>query len=431
MQNPEPSLAMGPTTLRERIESIDILRAIALFGVVAMHAMSWSGQEVFRIYHAEAFMPRDSAFDAMAYYAVAIVIVRKSYTLFALLFGFGLAMQMEKAEARGTNRWAFVGRRCGALLLIGAIDYVFISFGDVLMEYACIGFLLPLMARLKPRTCIIVASALIVGSFSYPLWASWFHMDPAATGLQVVVPPADQLPALMHHWLDDPWSSYSQRAWLRFKGIPANALWLIKYEGANAAALFLVGMAAWKSRLPLRIQEWAPGLRTFVTIGLPVGLAIAWIDANPGHWIPDRWIDVGHGGWWTLLTGVGRLILAASYAVLVFLLLDRHAWHDRLKVLGPMGRMALTNYLMQFEALNLIFNRRPGFGLFAWVSMKAALVSWIAICVFQVWFSRWWLARFEFGPAEWLWRCATYWKWQPFRKVTAPSIPNSMSAQEA
>ena len=97
--------------------------------------------------------------------------------------------------------------------------------------------------------------------------------------------------------------------------------------------------------------------------------------------------------------------------------MQRERWRRILSGLGDVGRMALTNYLAQSLVYLFVFY---GFGLGLMRYGGALVCLLIAVPAFalQIGFSRWWLARYRFGPAEWLWRSATYGRWQPFRRET-------------
>ena len=111
---------------------------------------------------------------------------------------------------------------------------------------------------------------------------------------------------------------------------------------------------------------------------------------------------------------LGSLVLAAGYFGIVVVLAGRPACHRVLKWLAPFGRMALTNYIMQSVILILLFHGYAG-GLYGEVSRASQIFVVVAIVVFQIALSAWWLKRFRFGPLEWLWRSATYMSWQRLR----------------
>ena len=102
------------------------------------------------------------------------------------------------------------------------------------------------------------------------------------------------------------------------------------------------------------------------------------------------------------------------YASAIVLLAQRETWKRRLAPLAAVGRMALTNYLLQTLICTSIF-LGYGLGFYGTVGPAAGLVLTIVIYAFQVVFSVWWIGRFHFGPAEWLWRTLTYGKLQPMR----------------
>ena len=103
-------------------------------------------------------------------------------------------------------------------------------------------------------------------------------------------------------------------------------------------------------------------------------------------------------------------------AILVFLFHSGSAWRDRLGYLAPVGRMALTNYLTH-SVLYLVLLSGIGLGLYGEVGPALCVVLSIAIFTAQMAFSRWWLARYRFGPAEWVWRTLTYGQGQPMTLI--------------
>jgi uncharacterized protein len=124
-----------------------------------------------------------------------------------------------------------------------------------------------------------------------------------------------------------------------------------------------------------------------------------------------------HGVIQPLVYAFGVPALSLFYAAGICLLYGNSSNHKLLRVFSPVGRMALTNYLMQSVICCFIF-MNYGLGFFARVG--PANLLWIAFVIYtmQAVFSRWWLSRYWFGPMEWLWRSATYKKWQPIVKKT-------------
>ena len=111
----------------------------------------------------------------------------------------------------------------------------------------------------------------------------------------------------------------------------------------------------------------------------------------------------------------GILALALAYLSALVLLFHRSAtWHRRLGYLAPVGRMALTNYLTH-SVLYFVLFTGVGLGLYGEVGPASCVVLAVIIFAAQMTFSGWWLARYRFGPAEWVWRTLTYRQRQPMR----------------
>jgi uncharacterized protein len=133
---------------------------------------------------------------------------------------------------------------------------------------------------------------------------------------------------------------------------------------------------------------------------------------------------IGADSYWIPATAplaeAGVLAMSFSYlAAIVLLFYGSDRWKHRLSLLAPVGRMALTNYLTHSVLYLLLFSG-VGLGLYGNVGPALCVVLSITIFAAQMAFSRWWLARYRFGPAEWLWRTLTYGERQPIRAtVTA------------
>ena len=147
--------------------------------------------------------------------------------------------------------------------------------------------------------------------------------------------------------------------------------------------------------------------------GLIFGLTAATVDLIWGLWLRD---DSNFLFWpealLALIVRLGGAALALGYLAALTLLLQRGVWKKMLAPLASVGQMALTNYLLQSVAFVLLFF---GYGL-GWFGQTSAFIGLLlALLLFalQIVFSRWWLRHFRFGPFEWLWRSATYWKFQP------------------
>ncbi len=155
--------------------------------------------------------------------------------------------------------------------------------------------------------------------------------------------------------------------------------------------------------------------RTLAWVGWPFGLAFSvssTILMYQPNWIEGRGSDMLGG----LLGWCGQVLLCAAYVGTFVLLLRKAFWQRVLSFLAPLGRMALTNYLMHSLVFSTLFYGY-GAGWFGDVSRFPQMGLVLAMITFQAIFSRFWLSQFNYGPMEWLWRSATYLKWQTLRRT--------------
>ena len=142
-----------------RIAAIDIIRGLALFGVLQVNLVSFSGQ-CYADWSGGTYV--GGALSGPLSLIREMLIDGKAMSCFSILFGIGLAIQMERAMARGISFGRFAARRLGALALIGVAHAVFIWNGDILLDYAVIGLLLLPLLRARVRTILLVAAGAFV-----------------------------------------------------------------------------------------------------------------------------------------------------------------------------------------------------------------------------------------------------------------------------
>ena len=153
-----------------------------------------------------------------------------------------------------------------------------------------------------------------------------------------------------------------------------------------------------------------------IGLGLGLGLNVAalMILQHPVARISMSLIATGQ-----VLFGLGQFVLSAGYLGAVVMLLGSDKWAARMKWLAPIGRMALTNYIMHSVILTTLFYGYAA-GFYGQISRAPQMLIVLAIVLFQVAFSAWWLGRYRFGPLEWLWRSLTYKELQPLRITSQP-----------
>ena len=185
--------------------------------------------------------------------------------------------------------------------------------------------------------------------------------------------------------------------------------------------MFLIGTWFVRSGVMEDTAKHLAFFRKLALYGLPVGIGLGVLSGfiAMSHTPGDR-----HDGWGIArgLTMLGNLPACLGYVGLVVTMLHSRTALSRIRVLAPLGRMALTNYLMQSVICMFAFY---GFGLGHWGMPRAQQVLFVVgVCAAQIVFSHWWLARLRYGPMEWVWRGFTYRQVPPLRIAgTADAAP--------
>jgi uncharacterized protein len=391
----EVARPLDPT---DRARHIDIIRGIAVFGLI------WSNL------NAGFFSGPVTAADSAARWATTVFSAGKFFTLFSLLFGVTLAMQLERAEHGSSSfaaRWA---RRMLALFVIGWAHALLFWPGDILREYAIAGAMLVIFRRAKNRTVLVAAVAALM------LAASRDSFSVTVTRLI-----GGDIEAVRHREQPDSAQllrrrlagealrsgTYSDVVRTRIEVFPREQLlrasspagplnWISPWY----LGLFLLGLVLGRRKIVQQPEQHRGVVLALLTVGATVGLPLnvylaatpAWLVNNPVYWP---------------LAIVAKLTLSLGYLGGLLLLLQRRTWLTRLRWLAPVGRLALTNYVAQ-TAFLMFIKSGYGLGLEPILGWFACFVVALLFYLVQVWWSNWWVGRFRFGPLEWLWRRLSY-----------------------
>lgn len=403
----------GPVVPRQRIATIDILRGFALFGILLVNMQLFNGSFVGMV--AGLNKPATTP-DQWAHWLVVFLAEGKFYSIFALLFGLGLALQYQRAEASGARFGPYWLRRMGVLLVIGILHAYLIWTGDILILYSLLGAALLLWRKARPRTLLIwtLALLLIPLLINVALWAlialgaqqigeaAMAEVMNEATGVYTtMVAEADRVYAT---------GSYIAVTWQRVSemGLVYSTL---PFMAPNVFAMMMLGLYVGKRRIFEDIPAHLPFIRKLWVWGLVIGVIgnflYVYFGDQASRTNPTPRLLIA-------LTGqtFGAPALAIFYMTSLTLLAQQSNWRQRLAPLSYVGRMALTNYLLQSVICTLIFYGY-GLGMYGRLGAAATIVLAVVIYSLQVLFSNWWLRRFQFGPMEWLWRTLTYGKRQP------------------
>lgn len=385
-----------PVPPHSRVAAIDVLRGVALFGVLMVNLIT-----EFRVSLFQQFLPstmHGSGLDRMVDAVVSVGMESKAFALFSLLFGIGLAIQFERL-ATNRRRLSLLVRRLLVLLGLGLVHLCFVWNGDILTEYALIGLLALPFLYVSNRALLAACVVALLVHAAMPSWIPESFLGPDEAGLRQYVHVASSV------YASGTWSEI-----VRFniaeipRIVPLHVL-----VAPRTFALFLLGMLVWRTGLFRRPERHRRVLVGTAVLGLVLGVGMNFLE------LPEA-----GSSWHPLVLVVSALrtlspvVLALGYGATCVAL---HAFTGAgrvLALLGPLGRMAFSQYLAQSLVFGWIFFGY-GLGLFGRLSPSHAMVLGIAVYLAQVLVSHWWLKRFRFGPMEWLWRTLMYGVRQPWR----------------
>jgi uncharacterized protein len=417
-ERPSPSAGLPelhPISVTERHAILDVLRGFALYGVLLANLV-WLTTDMV-LTDARLRQLPTATLDPVAKAFVVFFIDGKFYTLFAFLFGLGFSLQIQRAAMHGGALVPLYTRRLAVLLLVGALHIPLIWYGDILLVYASLGFALLLFRRARP-TLRLLALALVLALFARATFTGYDAVTRPPEASQRVSSDAQKDAATKEARLAAFLSGYPRVVrenvavyWgdLFIRGF---ALILLP----QAFARFLFGLYVGKRGVVERVATYIPLMRR----AFPWLIAVAIVGNGIG--LVHEWLEHQHhmelsGSWWTVATiplvEAGVLALSGLYVCgICMLFYGSDRWQKRLARLAPVGRMALTSYLTH-SVLYLLLFTGAGLGLLGNVGPTICVALSVPIFWAQVVVSGWWLRRYRFGPAEWVWRSLTYGRAQP------------------
>jgi uncharacterized protein len=365
---------LAPTAPGERLVQLDVLRGLALFGVLLENLQHF----VVPSYAAFAAGPDATWLDQTALGAVRLLCDNKVYAIFAFLFGYGIALQMRRTESGfvGIHLW-----RMAILFLIG-VAHSMLWDGDILATYALLGILLlPLRNRRDSVLRSVTVGGLVAPSLVFLSLVAW------AGTLDLTARDALAESVAAH--------TYPLR------------------QSSFAFAAFTLGLASGRRGALADAARFVARTRSALVPALVVG-GLCNIAALPLLDSPGQGSLSKSGIAIEVLLAIATPTLAFVYVHLALHLFTRPDWSARLRPIADVGRTTLTNYLLQ-SAVGVAVLARTGLGPLGPITPPVGIVLAVALFAAQVAASRWWLARFRFGPVEWLWRAATYGTLPPLR----------------
>lgn len=425
---------LGPVQAAERIASIDVLRGFALLGILVMNINAFALPAA--AYANPHVAGGAEGADLWTWLLSHLLFEFKMVTIFSMLFGAGLVLMSERAAARGGEVKGVYLRRNLWLLVIGALHGYLLWFGDILFHYGLSGLLLYFFRRWPARRLLAIAAALILINVPLFLWFGSMALEQKrlaeraegklAAGAKPeeldeeergaleqwggmrpeMAPTAEDLRAEIDVHRDGYRGILVGRAkrTLMMQTVYFLLFGMWRTTGAMLLGMALMKLGVFSARLPARFYSG------WIVAGYGAGLPIVWIGARGmiAHRFDLEYMVGGVG----VFNYFGSLLVAMAHVGVVMRLCQSGALGWLRERLAAVGRLALSNYLLQSAVCTTLFYGY-GFGLFASLSRAELQGVVLAVAALQLAVSRPWLERFRFGPVEWAWRSLTYGKRQP------------------
>ena len=374
-------MKLSPVTVGNRVEALDLMRGFALLGIFIANMLHFHSPYLY-------FDPFTWFDDIQAFKGIDIFVEASFYPIFAMLFGYGLNMQYEKAVANRSPFAPVAARRLGILLGFGLLHAFFIWYGDVLFTYAIMGFLIIALVRVPAKWLVSIAAVLYIvpTTFFYLVTRFLPNMDGYSNIQEIEL-------SISAYALGTYGEIFTYRffEWLFF-GLSSTFMGFF-----IVLPIIIMGVALSKWKVVERANELRGRIAGVTVVTLALGI---WIKALPHIGKPTTDVVM-------LQDTFGGIILAAGYVGLMLLISTIPLFTTVFKPISKVGRMSLTTYITQSIVATLIFYAY-GFGLYGKVDVQTGTLIAVGVFAIQVLFAELWLSKFRIGPLEWLWRKGTY-----------------------
>jgi uncharacterized protein len=409
--------SIAPVQLKDREVFMDVLRGIAILGIFIANL------QYFSFYYPKAagtFIYPD--LDHQFSFLHAMFIEGKFYSIFSLLFGWGIALQISRSKADDPATAKFIRRRLWFMMLLGGIHLLFIWTGDIVAFYAMVGFLLVALRKKSNKKLLMIGISLILSPIVLYFLKMKFLWLNAPAGIL-----AECSNYLQVHLAGIPKGTDDAEVIKQSHSLITDIKVNLSNTPFRYAYLFfvsripkvlgmmLIGFVIGRSGIYKRLMEYKKQLLWFIIVALVVSIPANYMLA---HYMetPNNYYNFKIEGWYeTVVYAVGVAPLAMVYTILLALLFQQKIIQTILKPIAPVGKMAFSNY-MSHSIIGIITFHAIGFGYMQQVGPLAWTVFAVIVFIFQIIISTVWLKYFEFGPIEWIWRSLTYGKKQKMLK---------------
>src|SRR5688572_7681498 len=391
--------AVAPVQESDRYEAMDVVRGVAVLGILILNIQSFAMP--FAAYFNPTALGEPSARDFAIWSVNYVFADSKFMTMFSLLFGAGVLLMTTRIAERGGRPALIHYRRMFWLLAFGLAHAYLIWYGDILVLYAICGLMIYPARRLAPRSQFIlglavlsVASLVAVGATFMPpeqmreISDTFWSPPPERIGREMF--------AFQNGWLAQMPVRVAHSWEFHAMGLWVFGIW-------RAGGLMLIGMALLKWRV-LTGEREPSFYGKLAAVGLGVGLPlVAWglVRNNANGWTIDAFFAGAQWNYW------GSVLVSLGWIGVTLRLWRADVARGLFARLAAVGRMAFTCYILETLICTTVFYGH-GLGFFGSVDRMGQMLITFGVWLVLLAFAPAWLARFRFGPLEWLWRTLTY-----------------------
>jgi len=385
---------------------LDVFRGFSILGIFAVNIVIMNSTFLNQDEFAKQWT---SNIDLVSERILKLFFYTKFFPIFSLLFGLGISMQAIKLFDKNKFSFSFFARRMFVLFIFGIFHIVFLWSGDVLNFYAVLGLFTVFMMKRSNKIILVFAAVLLLFPFYDQVFGYFFNL--------INFQPETYLNGYTGETVNQTITNgtYVEGMKLRLLEYVSNIPMVLGFFAPIATSMFLLGLYLGKNKihesLEVFIQQIKKPMLLIAVLTNSYRLVFLFLLPNFEIYSAENFRGIFF-----------KLMIISDVAMgLFYLWAIAWLWYNTklrtiLSVLQYVGRMALTNYILQ-SFIGLFLFSSVGFQLYETMSPTVTLLTAFTVFLFQIIFSKIWLAYFRFGPLEWVWRCFTYKKLLPNKKT--------------
>ncbi len=404
---------LAPVMAKNRIDYMDLLRGLAIFFILianlrwfSLYTPGYNGSFVF------------PEIDHWVHQLQHIFIEGKFYSIFSILFGWGIALQIKKSKKDDASTAQFIRRRLSFMLLLGGVHLFFIWEGDIVFLYGLVGFVLIALRNLSNRSLLITGILLLLSPILLYLLKmnfSWLNLP------SEYLTRAGEKIYQLNGWIDQDTSRTSvlkesksifTNVAITFGDAPYRFAYLFFVSRIpKVLGAMLIGFVIGKTNFYVKVLKhkkitfWVSILGIIFFVPLNYILITYFEDSSAYYSLQTK------GLYYTIVYAFSVFPLALVYMIIIALLYENVRVQRLLNPVCAVGRTAFSNYIMHSLVAHIVFYG-IGLGFMQQLGPLAWTIFAFVLFSIQVWGSNIWLRYFKFGPVEWVWRSLTYKKLQ-------------------